>query len=124
MDYHAFTDDTLLMMHHGARGALAVDDELTKLGQERRFRVRQTPDWIEHVSGLEAEMFRRSMSFDAITWSEDQASASDIADIPRQAEDPEAPPTAPASVGQPQSVDGAARLRSRIAAVLRIGSAD
>ena len=34
MNYQAFTNDTLTMMYEGARGALAVDDELKKLGNE------------------------------------------------------------------------------------------
>jgi hypothetical protein len=32
MNYQAFTNMTLILMHHGARGAVAVDDALTKLG--------------------------------------------------------------------------------------------
>src|SRR5258708_29669504 len=31
MNYQSFTNDTLTMMYEGARGALAVDDELKKL---------------------------------------------------------------------------------------------
>jgi len=81
MNYQPFTNDTLLLMHHAARGALAVDDELIKLGQERRFRVRETPDWIKHAAELETEMLRRGMSFDPIKWSEDEASASQLAEV-------------------------------------------
>ncbi|WP_407181275.1 hypothetical protein [Bradyrhizobium sp. STM 3562] len=130
MNYQAFTNDTLLMMHHGARGALAVDDELNKLGQKRRFRVRETPDWIEHASALEAEMLRRGMCFDAIIWSEDHASAARLADLPA-ADDPDPLPTDPRFVGHGQTleaqtegqiVESAARLRSRIAAILKIAS--
>jgi hypothetical protein len=33
MNYQGFTNETLIMMYYGARGALAVDDELTKLGE-------------------------------------------------------------------------------------------
>ena len=66
MKYQAFTNDSLAMMHHGARGALAVDDELSKLGEEPRFKVRSTPDWALHAADLEAEMLRRHMSFEAI----------------------------------------------------------
>jgi hypothetical protein len=66
MKYQAFTNDSLAMMHHGARGALAVDDELFKLGEEPRFKVRATSDWAEHAADLEAEMMRRGMRFEAI----------------------------------------------------------
>jgi hypothetical protein len=66
MKYQAFTNDSLAMMHHGARGALAVDDELLKLGEEPRFKVRATSDWAQHAADLETEMVRRGMNFEAI----------------------------------------------------------
>jgi hypothetical protein len=72
MDYHAFTDATLTMMHFGARGALAADDELNRLGEEARFRVRETAEWKKHAADLEAEMLGRGMAFDPIEWSVDQ----------------------------------------------------
>jgi hypothetical protein len=113
MNYQAFTNDSLMMMHHGARGALAVDDELNHLGQEKRFRVRETPDWIQHATGLEAEMLRRNMSFEAIKWSEDQA----VAAAPLQ---PIAGP--PRETDSDNPGDSLARLRSRIGAALKMGS--
>lgn len=113
MNYQAFTNDTLLMMHHGARGALAVDDELSELGQEARFQVRQTPDWVAHASELESEMLRRGMSFDAIKWSEDQAL------LFRQADDPDVSPNQTVASEEAQAADGAARLRSRLAAIFK-----
>jgi hypothetical protein len=75
MNYQALTNDTLTMMYQGARGALAVDDELCELGKECRFRVRETPEWKKHAADLEAEMLRRGMIFDVIDWSEDLFSA-------------------------------------------------
>jgi len=45
MNYQAFTNDSLTMMYQGARGALAVDDALSELGKQCRFRVRETPEW-------------------------------------------------------------------------------
>jgi hypothetical protein len=72
MDYQAFTNDTLAMMYHGARGALAADDELNRLGEEARFRVRESSEWKKHAADLEAEMHRRGMVFDLIEWSVDQ----------------------------------------------------
>jgi hypothetical protein len=75
MNYQAFTNDSLSMMLHGIRGALAVDDELNRLGKNPRFSVRETPDWKKHAADLEAEMQRRGMSFDAIDWSEEWAGA-------------------------------------------------
>ncbi len=114
MNYQAFTNDTLLMMHHGARGALAVDDELSKLGQEARFQVRQTPDWVAHASELESEMLRRGMRFDAIKWSEDHAPLS------RQSDDPDASPNQTAASAEAQTVDAVTRLRNRLAAIFGV----
>ena len=72
MNYQAFTNDSLTMMYEGIRGALAADDALNGLGEEPRFRVRETPDWKKHAADLEAEMLRRGMIFEVIDWSEDQ----------------------------------------------------
>jgi hypothetical protein len=73
MNYQAFTNDSLTMMYEGVRGALASDDALSGLGEEPRFRVRETPDWKKHAGELETEMLNRGMFFDVIDWSEDQA---------------------------------------------------
>jgi hypothetical protein len=73
MDYQAFTNDSLTMMYEGVRGALAADDALSGLGEESRFRVRETPDWKKHAADLEQEMLRRGMFFKVIDWSQDQA---------------------------------------------------
>jgi hypothetical protein len=72
MKYPAFTNDSLTMMYEGIRGALAADDALSGLGEEPRFRVRETPDWKLHAAELETEMLNRGMFFDVIDWSEDQ----------------------------------------------------
>ena len=72
MNYQAFTNDSLTMMYEGIRGALAADDALSGLGEEPRFRVRETPDWKKHAGELESEMLNRGMFFDVIDWSEDQ----------------------------------------------------
>jgi hypothetical protein len=74
MNYQAFTNDSLTMMHHGVRGALAADDALNELGKECRFRVRDTPEWKVHAADLEAEMLRRGMAFEVIDWTEVQPS--------------------------------------------------
>jgi hypothetical protein len=50
MEYHAFTDDSLATMYFCVRGALAADDELTMLGAEPRFRVRETAVWKKHAA--------------------------------------------------------------------------
>jgi hypothetical protein len=73
MNYPAFTNDNLTMMYEGIRGALAADDALSGLGEEPRFRVRETPDWKLHAAELETEMLGRGMMFEVIDWSEDQA---------------------------------------------------
>jgi hypothetical protein len=70
MNYQAFTNDSLTMMYEGIRGALASDDELVTLGEQPRFRVRETPDWKQHAADLEAEMIKRGMIFDLIDWDE------------------------------------------------------
>ncbi|SDS12735.1 hypothetical protein [Bradyrhizobium canariense] len=77
MDYHEFTNHSLTMMYFGARGALAADDELNRLGEQARFRVRETPSWKRHVADLEVEMFRRGMIFEVIEWTEDDHGASE-----------------------------------------------
>jgi hypothetical protein len=51
MNYQAFTNDSLTMMYEGIRGALVADDALSALGEERRFRVRETPEWKRHAGG-------------------------------------------------------------------------
>jgi hypothetical protein len=74
MNYPAFTNDSLTMMYEGIRGALASDDALSGLGEEARFRVRETPEWKQHAADLEAEMLSRGMIFEAIDWSETRES--------------------------------------------------
>jgi hypothetical protein len=69
MDYQAFTNDSIVMI----RGALAADEALKRHGNAPRFRVRDTPAWIQHAADLETEMLRRGMMFEVIDWSEDQA---------------------------------------------------
>jgi hypothetical protein len=70
MNYQAFTNDSLTMMYEGIRGALESDDQLVGLGEEPRFRVRETHEWKLHAADLEAEMVKRGMTFDLIDWSE------------------------------------------------------
>jgi hypothetical protein len=59
-------------MYEGIRGALASDDAFSGLGEEPRFRVRETPEWKKHAADLESEMLKRGMFFEVIDWSEDQ----------------------------------------------------
>jgi hypothetical protein len=120
MNYQAFTNDALSMMHYSIRGALAVDDELTRLGTECRFRVRENADWRKHADGLEAEMSQRGMTFVPIDWLEIEAVAGspDAAalqpDIAGSGGGPA--PVGPASEG----ADGAdSRLKKRIAAFIK-----
>ena len=72
MNYQAFTNDSLTMMYEGIRGALASDDALSGLGEEPRFRVRETPEWKKHAADIESEMLKRGMVFEMIDWSENQ----------------------------------------------------
>ena len=73
MNYRAFNNDSLTMMYEGVRAALASDDAQAAIGEDRRFRIRETPDWKKHAADLEAEMLKRGMFFEVIDWSEDQA---------------------------------------------------
>jgi hypothetical protein len=73
MNYQAFTNDSLTMMYESIRGALAADEALKGQGEETRFRIRETPEWIKHASEIESEMLKRGMFFEVIDWSEDQA---------------------------------------------------
>jgi hypothetical protein len=59
-------------MHFCARGAMVADDEMTLLGMEPRFQVRQTSAWSKHVADLETEMRSRGMNFELIEWSQHQ----------------------------------------------------
>jgi hypothetical protein len=72
MNYQAFTNDSLTMMYEGVRGALESDDELVTLGEQPRFRVRETPDWKQHAADLESEMLKRGMIFEVIDWDDGQ----------------------------------------------------
>lgn len=121
MNYQAFTNDALLMMHYSTRGALAVDDELSKLGEERRFCVRENPDWKKHADDLEAEMSKRGMNFEAIDWLEIQI----VDGVPDSAALQPEPPqpdrgSAPSDPVSSEADDGNARLRRRIAAFIRM----
>ena len=104
MNYQAFTRETLILMHHGARGALSVDDELATLGEELRFRVRDTLNWTLHIAELETEMTRRGMAFEAIDYA--SPGSDDIK-----------PPEARQAL---TAIDRATHLSARIAAVMRI----
>ena len=73
MDYRAFTNDSLTMMYEAIRGALASDDAMVGLGEESRFRIRETAEWKIHAGNLETEMLKRGMFFDVIEWDEGQA---------------------------------------------------
>jgi hypothetical protein len=68
MNYQAFTNDSLTMMYESIRGALAADEALKRQGDESRFRVRETPEWIKHASEIESEMLKRGMFFEVIDW--------------------------------------------------------
>jgi hypothetical protein len=54
----------------GGHSASAAPSNPT-LGEQPRFRVRETPDWKQHAADLEAEMIKRGMIFEVIDWSED-----------------------------------------------------
>jgi hypothetical protein len=71
MNYQAFTNQSLLMMYEGIRGALAADDDLERDYRNRPFRVRDTHEWKLHAADLEAEMLKRGMTFDLIDWSQE-----------------------------------------------------
>jgi hypothetical protein len=73
MDYQAFTNQSLTMMYESIRGALAADNDLKAQGGETRFRVRETPEGINHAAALEKEMLRRGMLFEVIDWTSGQA---------------------------------------------------
>jgi len=104
MNYQAFTKETLILMHHGARGALSVDDELATLGEELRFKVRDTLNWTLHIAELETEMTRRGMAFEAIDC------------MPPVSDGIQRPETRQGL----SAIDRATHLSARIAAVMRI----
>lgn len=121
MNYQAFTNDALLMMHFSTRGALAVDDELSRLGAECRFRVRENSDWKKHADDLEAEMSKRGMNFEAIDWLQIQT-VDGVADSAALQPEPPQPDrgSAPSDPVSREADDGNARLKRRIAAFIRM----
>jgi hypothetical protein len=74
MNYQGFTNESFTMMYEAVRGALAADDSLEGLGEEPKFKVRDTPEWKKHAADLESEMLRRGMLFEVIDWAEGQGS--------------------------------------------------
>ena len=56
MNYQAFNNNSLTLMYESVRGALASDDAQAGLGEEGRFRVRETPDWRTHAADLELSL--------------------------------------------------------------------
>ena len=74
MNCQAFTNESLTMMYEAVRGALAADNSLEGLGEEPKFKVRDTPEWKKHAADLESEMLRRGMMFEIIDWAEGQGS--------------------------------------------------
>ena len=65
MNYLAFTNGILTMMHEAVRGALAADDALKEQGEG-------ATEWKAHAAELEGEKLRRDMFFGAIDCTEDQ----------------------------------------------------
>jgi hypothetical protein len=120
MNYQAFTDEALLMMHFSTRGALAVDDELARLGAERRFHVRGNSDWRKHADDLEAEMRRRNISFEAIDWQAIQDGEGVAESAPLQPDGPRQD-RGSSERGKPsgETEDGHARLQKRIATFIK-----
>jgi hypothetical protein len=121
MNYQAFTNDALLMMHYSTRGALAVDDELTRLGAERRFCVRENSDWKNLADDLEGEMRQRGMNFEAIDWLAIQQGDA----VVESAALPPEPPrldrgTAPSDQVSGEAEDVNARLKRRMAAFVKM----
>jgi hypothetical protein len=76
VNYQAFTNESIMMMYEGVRGALAADDALEARGEQSRFRVRRTPQWKQHAADLEIEMIRRGITPNLIDWSGGQAELS------------------------------------------------
>jgi hypothetical protein len=75
MNYQAFTNSSLALMHEGLRGALDADDLRASQNRALPFRVRETPDWKLHAAELEFEMLRRGIIFELIDWSKGLALA-------------------------------------------------
>ncbi|MBR1155271.1 hypothetical protein [Bradyrhizobium sp. JYMT SZCCT0428] len=72
MDYQAFTNDSLTLMHEGIRGALASDHAVECQVGDSKFKVRDTLHWKKRAADLEAQMLKRGMSFVVIDWHERQ----------------------------------------------------
>ena len=72
MNYQAYTNDSLTMMHEAVRSALAAADGLERRVLPVRFRVRENPDWKNYAADLKSEMLKRGMRFEVVDWSEDR----------------------------------------------------
>jgi hypothetical protein len=66
VDIEGLSDQSLLDLHSLIAQALAIDDALP--ANQKRFGVRQYPDWRRQSDAFEAEMTRRALTFTPIHW--------------------------------------------------------
>jgi hypothetical protein len=63
MNYSAFTDKALQIMHDAVHRAIADDAVAAKRGDPPRCGTKETKDWHSHAQGLEDELARRNVPF-------------------------------------------------------------
>lgn len=63
MNYAAFTDKALQLMHDAVHRAIAADAVANKRGEPSPCETKQTRDWHDHAKALEQEMVRRNVPF-------------------------------------------------------------
>lgn len=62
-----YSTSGLLMMHHGIRQALEVDDNLFPKA-EKTYGVREYPDWRRWSDAIESELNRRQVKYQKVAW--------------------------------------------------------
>lgn len=64
---NGYSTSGLLMMHHGVRQALEVDDNLPPK-TEKIYGVREYSDWLLSSDAIEAELNKRQVKYQKVAW--------------------------------------------------------
>lgn len=67
MNIQGYSDNGLKMLHGAIKNALAQDDAIPA-GRDKTYGVREYSDWRETADKIEAELKKRDVSFEMITW--------------------------------------------------------
>ncbi|MHC8510000.1 MAG: hypothetical protein ACYYKD_11545 [Rhodospirillales bacterium] len=67
MDIPTLTDDSLKTLHNAIRDCLEIDEAIPS-GQDKKYGVRQFPDWKKMADEMEAELDKRGKTYTPIPW--------------------------------------------------------